>query len=181
MGELKISIQEIQKKDLDKFYEIVKKMEPLMKKYMRILYKEEKEDIHSELVLALWEAVIKMTYVEEEGQIMSYLCKALHMKFLELYRKSRKQHDLEFDFVDFIAPDRQVEEREYSNRITEHDMNNLVKDFSGIKKDIYLSMLLGSFTDVQIAFKFGISRQYANRLRKQLSYILQKEYFEDGF
>lgn len=93
MEELKLLICTIYDKKNNKFEELVEKFQPLIKKYIRILYKDEKEDVHSELVLALWEAVINIKYVENEGQIMSYLCRALHNKFLELYRKSRNLHD----------------------------------------------------------------------------------------
>ncbi len=68
-------------------------MEPLICKYMRVLYKDENEDVRSELVLALWEAITKIKYVENEGQCVTYLTNALRNKFYELYRNSRKEHD----------------------------------------------------------------------------------------
>ena len=42
-------------------------MEPLINKYMRKLYKDDKDDVYAELILALWEAVTKLKYVENDG------------------------------------------------------------------------------------------------------------------
>lgn len=178
MKELKLLIYAVQNGDHNKFYEVVEKLRPLIQKYVRLLYKDEKEDVSSELVLALWEAVISIQYAEVQGQIMSYLCKALHNKFLELYRKSRNQHDYEICLDNMNVLDIQVVENQYNDVITEQDMINMLEIFNGVKKDIYYSMTLEMLTDIQLALKFGISRQYANRLRKQLWGILKIEYFK---
>ncbi|MDE5698634.1 MAG: hypothetical protein K2I96_14700 [Lachnospiraceae bacterium] len=92
MGEIMSLIQKIQT-DKDVFKELVDKMEPLIKKYMRMLYKDEREDVRSEMTLALWEAVKRIEYCEKDGECMSFLCTALKNRFYELYRKSRKEHD----------------------------------------------------------------------------------------
>ena len=75
MGEIMSIIQEIQT-DKNTFTKLAVKMEPLIKKYVRLLYKDEKEDVRSEMMLALWEAVIKMEYCEKEGECIAYCCPA---------------------------------------------------------------------------------------------------------
>ena len=55
MGEFLSIISEI-KRDKNKFCLLINKMEPLINKYVRLLYKDDKEDIKSELLFALWEA-----------------------------------------------------------------------------------------------------------------------------
>lgn len=67
MGEITSIIQKIHI-NKDEFKELVEKMDPLIKKYVRLLYKDNKEDVHSEMTLALWEAVIRMEYCESDGE-----------------------------------------------------------------------------------------------------------------
>lgn len=95
MGDFINIIQKIQS-DKNYFIELVEKMNPLINKYMRLLYKDEKDDVCSELFLALWEAILKMEYFDNEGQCINYLTNALKNKFYELYRKSAKVHDNEY-------------------------------------------------------------------------------------
>ncbi len=52
MGDFINIIQKIQS-DKNYFIELVEKMNPLINKYMRLLYKDEKDDVCSELFLAL--------------------------------------------------------------------------------------------------------------------------------
>ena len=92
MGEITSIIQKIHI-NKDEFKELVEKMDPLIKKYVRLLYKDNKEDVHSEMTLALWEAVIRMEYCESDGECPAFLCTALKNRFYELYRKSKKEHD----------------------------------------------------------------------------------------
>lgn len=46
------------KKNKNDFEKLINMMTPLINKYTRLLYKDEKEDINSELILALWERII---------------------------------------------------------------------------------------------------------------------------
>lgn len=92
MGEI-ISLIQRMHIDKDAFKELVDKMEPLIKKYTRLLYKDEKEDVRSEMTLALWEAVTRIKYYEKDGECLAFLCTALKNRFYELYRKSKKEHD----------------------------------------------------------------------------------------
>ena len=95
MGEITSLIEDVQK-DKDQFAKLEQAMEPLINKYMRKLYKDDKDDVYAELILALWEAVTKLKYVENDGQCLRFLEKALQNKFYELYRSSGKKHDNQF-------------------------------------------------------------------------------------
>lgn len=59
MGEITSLIEDVQK-DKDQFAKLEQAMEPLINKYMRKLYKDDKDDVYAELILALWEAVTKL-------------------------------------------------------------------------------------------------------------------------
>lgn len=77
-------------KDKEQFPRLIELMNPLINKYARTLYKDEKEDVRSELILALWESVSKLNYIENEGQCVLFITNALKNKFYELYRNSKK-------------------------------------------------------------------------------------------
>ncbi|MDE7332470.1 MAG: hypothetical protein K2O16_09550 [Lachnospiraceae bacterium] len=119
MDELSKLIQDI-KKDKNKFCLLLNKMDPLINKYVRILYKDKKEDIYSELCCALWEAVCKISFYKNDGEIMNYMKNALQNKFYELYRISRKNHDFNTPLFDADACEiskRLHLSRQYVNRI----------------------------------------------------------------
>ena len=61
MGDFLNLIENIHQ-DKEQFSKLVITMNPLINKYTRILYKDDKEDVRSELILALWEAVTKLKY-----------------------------------------------------------------------------------------------------------------------
>ena len=92
MGEICELIGKI-KRNKEDFYLIVERFSPLINKYTKLLYKDEKEDVYEELVAALWEAIQKMVFYENDGQIVNYLSTAMKNKYMELYRISRRLHD----------------------------------------------------------------------------------------
>ncbi len=116
MGDFLTLIKNIHK-DKEQFSNLVIKMNPLINKYVRILYKDEKEDVRAEFVLALWEAVTKLKYIENEGQCVSFIANALRNKFYELYRNSRKKHDNQFCSEEELMDTVTFEEAEYDDLV----------------------------------------------------------------
>lgn len=177
MGEIMSLIQEVQI-DKNAFDRLANKMEPLIKKYMRLLYKDEKEDVHSEMMLALWEAVIKIEYCEKEGECLAFLCTALKNRFYELYRKSRKEHDnlllVENNNV-FDSKIKNIEDLE--NVVFNIDVEIFLKEYAEIKQKIFRVIILENRSDAEIAEMFSVTRQYVNRLRR----MLYKEMVDRGF
>lgn len=169
MGEIKSLIQEIQI-DKNAFKKLVDKMEPLINKYVKLLYKDDKEDIHSEMVLALWEAVIKMEYCEKERECVSFLCTALKNRFYELYRKSRKEHDnqvfVENNDIFDVSGIEDIEDLE--SVIFNIDVELFLNKYAVTKQKIIKMIILEDISDAQIAKLFSVSRQYVNRLRRKV-------------
>lgn len=179
MGEWSKLVQDI-KHNKDTFVELVEKMNPLINKYVRLLYKDEREDVREELILALWEAISSIKYYDNDGECMAYLRNALRLKFLELYRKSKKRH--EFQFVK--EPDETLAIIEMpsglldiSDVIFREDIRALLKQFDGKGRDICFQILLEEKSDSQIAKNLKVSRQYVNRLRRYLFSYLKTYYF----
>ena len=177
MGQLSNILKQIKNGDKEKFALVIDKFDPLIKKYTRILYKDESEDTRAELLLALWEASVNIEYIDYDGQIITYFSNAISNKFHELYRKSIKIHECEICSEDSAFSGSPFIEWTYCNINTEQDVQNFLKDYSGLKHQIYYLIMVESLSDSQIAIKLNISRQYANRQRKQLQKILQNQLF----
>ncbi len=176
MGKIALLIQKT-KEDKESFQDILCAMEPLIKKYTKTLYKDEKEDVRSELILALWEAVVKIEYYEDEGQCILFLCIAIKNKFYELYRNSKKWNDnqttmeVREDQLHYFDEDMDTMELKM-------DMESILDRYSGKKKEILLSIIFENKSDVEIGKKYHMSRQYVNRLRRELRQILEEEYLQ---
>lgn len=177
MGDFLILIENICK-DKEKFIELVMKMNPLISKYTKILYKDEEEDIRSELVLALWAAVVKLKYVESEGQCITYFVNALKNKFYELYRNSRKIHDNQFVSEMEMLEQDTCGAMEYDDLIVKNDMDQYLRKHSGLRYQVYQAILFENLSDNEIAVKNNVTRQYVHRLRKQLYSELREKYFK---
>ncbi len=166
MGEITSLIRKIHT-DKDAFSELVDIMRPLINKYVRLLYKDEKEDVRSEMVLALWEAVVNIKYFEKDGECMNYLCTALKNRFYELYRKSKKQNDNWIPVEDYDTIDLK-DEADMENAVFRIDVEKFLESYSGKKREILKAMILGNDSDAEIGEMFYVTRQYVNRLRRRL-------------
>lgn len=176
MGEIARIITNIREGDKEQFVDLLERFEPLIKKYMKYLYKDEPEDVRAELSCALWEAVLRMGYIEQEGQIVNYLQRALFNRYLELYRGSRKKNDHEMQAEDSSLMNMQVIGNEFDEVIIKDFKNSILSRYSGKKKMVYRLMLIDELSDMEIAIKYGMSRQYVNRLRRELKSYMEKGY-----
>lgn len=178
MGEITALIQKIHI-DKNAFGELVNKMEPLIEKYTRLLFKDEKEDVRSEMILALWESVTRINYCEKDGECLAFLSTALKNKFYELYRKSKKQHDyqlfVENDEVFDISRDENVTDME--DAIFNVDVEVFLKKYTGKKQEIFKTIILRDESDAEIAGNFSVTRQYVNKLRRELYKEVRSRHF----
>lgn len=169
------------KHNKDEFVKLIEYMNPLINKYVRLLYKDDFEDMREELILALWESVNKMNYCNNDGECFSYMSKSLKNKFLELYKKSKKLHDLQsMTAIEEIpdCPDLQTSS-DFSDIIFREDIMRFLEHVNKRKKHIYFQILLNDKSDAEIAKSFNISRQYVNRIRKEL-YVNLRKYFNEN-
>lgn len=174
MGEFVELIEEI-KKDKNQFYKLINKFEPLIKKYTKKLYKDDEEDVRAEYLLALWEAVQKMEYSRCDAEIVEYINNAIQMKFLELYRKSRKLHDREDnETLDEKTPIQAFEEKEYNEVLFRQDVKKFISNYTGVKKQIFSLIMEENMSDSDIAERIQKSRQYVHRIRRFLYDELKK-------
>lgn len=167
MGEFVLIVCRI-KRDKNYFKILMDKMDPLINKYIRLLYKDDKEDIRAEMYLALWEAVVKISYYESDGQIINFLNTSLRNRFLELYKSSKQHyaHEIYVDEMEDLGVDNSFHEDGFNDVIIKEDCNNFIEKYYGTKKRIVYMMLIESLTDSEIAQKMQMSRQYINRIRR---------------
>lgn len=173
---LRTLIKDYKNGDKSKFLGILEKMKPQIMKYVRILYKDEKEDTYSELVLYLLEALNKMEYYDTEGQCVYYMSKALQNKFHELYKKSRKHfdHTIPVDTESFY--DYSYTPVDYDDIIAKEDLSKLISCLPDRQHTICYAIVFRNESDTIIGDKYEISRQYVNRVRKKLYKLLTEEY-----
>lgn len=93
MNKVNQIIVEIKKGNKDEFETLLERFMPLINKYSRMLYKDEPDDIKAELSLALYDAIDKMEYFDNEAKCVAYITNTLYLKYLELYRKSKQYHE----------------------------------------------------------------------------------------
>lgn len=179
MGQLINLIEQIKNGDKDKFSVVIEKFDPLIRKYTRLLYKEESEDVRGELVLALWEAIVSLEYIVNEGQTFNYLSNALRNTFFELYRKSKKSHNHEICVDDDMLYIQPYIESEYDNAIIEIVVNDFLGKYDGRLYEIYYLIMVEYLSDCEIADRLKISRQYVNRQRKLLKKKLLRKFFSN--
>ena len=65
-------------------------------------------------------------------------------------------------------------EYEYDDFSLNEDLKKFISQFDGIKKKIYYLILIENKNDSEIAKELHISRQYINRLRRQLRKVIKQ-------
>ena len=99
--------------------------------------------------------------------------------FKELYKISKKYHDKQLDYkLDINQGISFVSEMEYINLELSIDLKDYLNKYSGLKYQINYSILIERLSDADIANKYGVSRQYVYRLKKQLYEDIKRQYFK---
>ena len=165
----------IVKENKEMFNLMIDQFEPIIKKYTKLLCKDEAEDVRAELIAALWEAVCSITFYNDEGQVVSYLTRAIKNKYLELYRKSRKRNDKIIAVEEEELSNRAEFDRAYENLITVDDMNRFGGKLKGKKKEIFELIFCREYSDIEAAKELKISRQYVHRIKLSLIENIRQE------
>lgn len=176
-NELVYLIKEFERGNEIKFLQIVEKMNPLIHKYERLLFKDDREDIHEELILALLEAIRKMKYCDNEGQAIYFLSISLKNKFYELYNKSKKQFDNEIEISDEFWAQIPSWEKAYDNVILKRDFEKILYGLNKLTRNILYAVLVEGESDANTAKENNVSRQYVHRLKKLYYKILKENYY----
>lgn len=182
MGEITDMLVCIKNGNDDNFKHIIERFRPVINKYSRKLYKDEREDVESELILALWISIKNIEFLNSDGEVISYLIRAIYIRFLELYRESCKRHDFEIEKnEDAECFEGSSNEFGYTDVQLQEDIKNLMSSLDPAKYDIFIRIFIHEKTDREIAAEVHKSRQYVNRVRRQIAQMLKEYFYEDEY
>lgn len=155
----------------DEFYfeEIMNMMNPLVHAYARRLYYLEYEDCRQELHIAVYEAVKALRNTDSEYACLAYIKKAVVHKFCKLYYGSVKEKSMQDQRMNADVSENQLSyhDREMDNRITMCDLKKEMEGKKDIEKTVIYMLMMG-YGDQEIADQLGYTRQYINRLKKNI-------------
>lgn len=179
MGEgLAMKIKNIKEGKKEVFERVIEDVDPTITKYVKAIYDGDKDDIREEYLLALWEAIQKMVYVNNDGQCVNYLHRAIENKFHELYRAQKLKRDNEVGnngelFLNFFEPSKD----QYSDVICMESIRQALGITDEKEKDIVYKMFIEEMSDSEIAQIYNVSRQYINRMRRKYKRIIKERLF----
>lgn len=155
----------------EKMLEIIERFNPLIKQYCRKLFFMDEDDAYQEMSLTIIEAVRRITDYTSEGGCVLYITNALKYKFSQLCKKNINQGKVEDVYESEIVEQVASHINAYKNVELLFDFKKIISDQPERKKTIIYYVLAG-YTDCQIANIMMLSRQYVNRVRREVSELL---------
>ena len=142
---------------------------PLINTYAYKLYYLDYEDCKQELSIALYEAVIKMKYADDEYACISYIKNSVINKFTKLYHESVREQKIQNRRVCMDNDQHEMFHFSYDMEdcITKVDLDRELEIKSDSERKI-LNMAILGYTDKEISVEIGYSRQYINRIKKRI-------------
>lgn len=152
------------KTDKNQMENLIESFRPLIRKYARKLFDMEREDAEQELIIAVIQGVLKITQYNSEGECVNYISNAVKFRFYELQKSCLRLQNTEvvYDNLEW-----KIQEIPFEDIDFKVDICNKLEKLKGIRRKIGELLLYGD-SDTEIAEKLGISRQYVNRMKKQL-------------
>lgn len=159
--------QYLKEKEEKYFVLLLERFHPLVRKYAKKLYYLEYDDSIQELNLAIYEALQKMSYVDNEFACISYIRKAIYHKFCKLYASSEQEQqklEQQTQYEDLLCSDKSESIQDCTFL---HDLRKMLDTLCYPKKQI-IYLLLQGYSDKEIGEKLHCSRQYINRVKKSI-------------
>lgn len=178
MGEFGSLISRVKGNDKEIFGEIIKKMAPVIDKYVRKSFWCDSEDARQEYVLSIWEAIMKMEYINHDGQCVKYLHQAVENRYHELQRKNTRIKNYEDKEAGLALIDTKGSiDTEIENFLTIESIKKVISEENGKKYDILYASYIEEKSVAEIANRNNLSRQYVNQIRKKYRLLLQKKLY----
>lgn len=158
-------IQKQRAGDVQAAQEICRRMSPLLKKYAARLYCMEYDDAMQELYIALLETFPYLDPAKTEAECLNYIQTTVHNRYCFLCRGclSVPQSESIEDSIDTLSAPSPFDESYY-------DICNYIKTLpeKGMRRQIMSLFFFQYKTDSEIAEILHVSRQYVNRIKKQM-------------
>lgn len=138
------------------------------------------EDARQEYILALWEAIMKMKYFDNEGQCVLYLNRAVKIRYYELQRRAAKitEHEEMEEDIEGAAKGKS-KSTEIEDFLTVESIRQVISGETGLKREILYALYIEEKSDAEVANQCQVSRQYVNRIRKKYASLLRKQLYEE--
>lgn len=146
--------------------EILRRMSPLVKKYARKIHCIEYDDAIQELYITLIESLNYINPNQSEGKCVKYMETAVINRYYTLCKKQLSLPETE-DITDSIST-LSVPSAFDDSYFDIADYIRSPPPKSGNKHQILSLYFYEDLEDKEIAERLGISRQYVNRIKKQL-------------
>ena len=158
-------IQKYNEGQTDACDEILRRMSPLVRKYAGKIHCMEYEDALQELYIAVIESLKYLNPEHSEGKCVKYMETAVINRYYALckrYLSMPETEDIENSAASLSAPSAYDE--------SYLDITAYIQTLpeAGNKREILSLYFYENLEDKEIAEHLGISRQYVNRIKKQL-------------
>lgn len=156
-------IMEYKKGNKEIFTAIMEKMNPLIQNYIWKLSFMEREDVKQELLLSLLEGIHKIKYVRSEGECINYVKTCVYHTYLELVEKEQKNRAVYLE-------EREVPDDESIMSCCEilMELEQYISLLGDRKRQIATEIVKMHKNDEEISKEMKISRQYVNKIRKEM-------------
>lgn len=172
MGKQKITqLVAMAKVDSEAMLKLIERFEPLIKQYCQKLFFMETDDARQELSVAMIEAVNRISDCSTEGGCILYITNALKYKYISLCKRNIAKGNIEEQCETVLIENIPSQCNIYKDVEFMLDLENELYELSKKKRRI-MSYVLQGYTDCQIAEIMLLSRQYINRIRREVSKLL---------
>lgn len=149
--------------------DILNQMAPLLKKYAGKTHFMEYEDAFQEYAITLIEATIKIKSYENEGQTLAYINTCVKNKFNSLFKAYCIAKEQEAALYDKLDHSEMVNDN-FAEFLYLIDLKAFIKQIDSQKKrEIATLAYLKGLDDTTISDHLHLSRQYVNRVRRELN------------
>lgn len=172
MRKMRISeaIENYKKTKEEKYFLFLsEKFMPLIKSYSCKLPYLEYEECVQELTITLFESIASIRTAENDAASISYIKKAIIHKFYSMKIKGERINQFQFPMsdMDSIYQVNWKTESQYNDCILRFYLKHELMEKSSMEKKLFRLSLLG-YSDTEIGLGMGYSRQYINRVKKDI-------------
>jgi len=164
-------IMRAKNKNTNALAELLIRFEPLIINYSSKLYNMEFEDAKQELTILLIQCIHSIKRCDNDNECLAYIKVYIYHGFCKIYQEKKRKYIEEVIFDEELAND--LLNNDINDCTTKIDLEISLKNYSErIRKIIYLVYF--GYSDKEIAMMLSLSRQYINRIKKEVIKNIQE-------
>ena len=150
------TLQQAKNGDTSAQEQIIRRFQPMIRKYAYKCHAMEYEDAQQELTLALLTAIQSIKYIQNEGACICFIQNALKNHFKYLCRISIRHSEYE-----------QTSDSDFGFIELNLSLQEYMRSLSSTRQKILSFILSEKYSTSEIADKLHLSVQYINRVKKE--------------